>query len=598
MHPISAGSRDRLLQKIDDETNSLQESLRALRHRRNAIIPISRLPLETLAAIFSILSASAWNTGDDKLSWIRVAHVCHRWREAALNHPRIWSYINFDKLTSAGVAGMLSRAKMAPLYLEADVIFGVASSSALVEQIEAHISHTCHLRVRGYLPDVLHRLVSSAPILEFLSLSHKSPGFALPCSDIPDNLLNCTTPSLTILKLENCNISWKSPLLKRLRTLEIIEPSTEARPKLEDWLDALDEMPQLQKLVLESATPHTPIVAGPLKLEPSRAVTLSSLTQFHIYTTAKDCAFALAHLKLPALTWLHVDVESADYEGEDVHLVISYISRYVHGLQNTEPVQSILVAGEKTRAEVVVWDVPDADIKVSDPDTLRSASVSARFMFAAFGNNWSYGVDTTIFDSLLAMLPVTSVSSFTAQNYTRLNKEFWLDHAPRLHLLERTRLVPEAIKAFKDMLAEDAPPDGPRLPSLTKLILLDVMLTPLRAYVLRDMLIERVEQGVPLRVLDLSTCHATARTIKLLGEVVVDVQRPLDLLPMVEEEEVLSSDGLGPGYGREIEFGNGLAPGYGDTNSDDYDYHLLHVPPLLESRLGLARDSYRSSVLQ
>jgi len=67
---------------------------------------------------------------------------------------------------------------------------------------------------------------------------------------------------------------------------------------------------------------------------------------------------------------------------------------------------------------------------------------------------------------------------------------------------------------------------------------------------------------------------------------------------MVEEEEVLSSDGLGPGYGREIEFGNGLAPGYGDTNSDDYDYHLLHVPPLLESRLGLARDSYRSSVLQ
>jgi len=238
-----------------------------------------------------------------------------------------------------------------------------------------------------------------------------------------------------------------------------------------------------------------------------------------------------------------VDVNSVDSEGEDVRLVIPYISRYVHGLQDTEPVQSILIAGERASAQVLVWDVPDADIKVSDSDTLHSASVSARLMFAAFGDNWRYGVETIIFDSLLAMLPVTSVSTFTVEGRTRLSKEFWLCHAPRLPLLERARLVPTAIKAFKDMLEEGAPPDGPRLPSLTKLILLDVTLTPFRAYVLRDMLIERVEQGVPLKVLNLSTCDATARTIKLLAEVVVDVQRPLYLLPM-EEGPVLLGDEL------------------------------------------------------
>ncbi len=132
MHMIPASSRDGLPQKINDQINSPQESLQASRLRHNAIIPISRLPLETLAEIFSILSTSAWHTGDVESTWMRVAHVCHQWREAALNHPRIWSHINFTKLTSAGVAGMLSRAKMAPLYLEADVIFGVASSSALL----------------------------------------------------------------------------------------------------------------------------------------------------------------------------------------------------------------------------------------------------------------------------------------------------------------------------------------------------------------------------------------------------------------------------------------------------------------------------------
>jgi hypothetical protein len=89
--------------------------------------------------------------------------------------------------------------------------------------------------------------------------------------------------------------------------------------------------------------------------------------------------------------------------------------------------------------------------------------------------------------------------------------------------------------AFRDML-EDAPPDGPLLPSLTKLIILNVTLTASRAYFLRDMLIERAEQGVPLNVLDLRTCIASDRAVQLLTEIVVDVQGPLASLPMRMEE--------------------------------------------------------------
>jgi hypothetical protein len=64
------------------------------------------------------------------------------------------------------------------------------------------------------------------------------------------------------------------------------------------------------------------------------------------------------------------------------------------------------------------------------------------------------------------------------------------------------------------MLGEDAPPDGPRLPSLKTLILVDVNLTAVRTYDLRDMLIERVEQGVPLEVLDLRSCVVAERAIQ------------------------------------------------------------------------------------
>ena len=402
-----------------------------------------------------------------------VAHVCRRWRETALNHPRLWSHINFTKLTPAGMAEILARAKMAPLHLEADVTkWSAAQLDAFEKQLEAHISHTRHLSICGHLQTALDRLVSSAPTLEFLSLSHKSRQFALAQVVIPVNLFNCTAPSLTSLELENCNISWKSPLLKGLRTLKILRPSTEARPKLEDWLGALNEMPQLETLILQYATPLAPR-AAPLISEPSRAVTLPSLTRFHISASARDCALALAHLVLPALIWLHVDAESHD-EVEDVHLVIPYVARNVHGLQGTEPLRSILISGERTSAEVVAWTMPDADVKVCDPDTLFSASVSARLMFAATGINWHYGADTAIFDALLTLLPVNSVSTLTAQNRTRLSKEFWLSHAPRWPLLERVRLVPTAVKAFRDMLVEDAPPDGPRLPSLTKLTLVEL----------------------------------------------------------------------------------------------------------------------------
>jgi hypothetical protein len=84
------------------------------------------------------------------------------------------------------------------------------------------------------------------------------------------------------------------------------------------------------------------------------------------------------------------------------------------------------------------------------------------------------------------------------------------------------------------MLAEDIPLDldGPRLPMLTKLILLDISLTAIRTFCLRDMLIERVEQGVPLEYLDLCACLAADRTIQFLAEIVVDVQEPLETLPV------------------------------------------------------------------
>jgi len=538
----SPESCDHLRQAIDDEISSLEESTRALKSRQNELVSISRLPPETLAAIFFFLSLSIWRDETDKhswynktgnMGWIRVTHVCRRWRETALNHSRIWSHINLTKLTPVGMAEILARAKTVPLHLEADVTkWSTEQIVAFEKQLEIHIFHTRHLSISGgHLPTLLEQLVSPAPILESLSLSPESRLSSSPQPEviIPDNLFNCTTPSLTNLELEGCNIIWMSPLLKGLRSLQIHKLSTEARPKLKDWLDALNEIPQLEELSLQSATPLAPLT-GPLISEPSRSTTLPFLTRFHISDSSRECVLAITHLVLPALTRLHVDVESQDWSGEDVRPVIPYVARYVCGLQDIEPLRSISFSGEGKRAEVVVWTTPDADVKVINSTTLLSESASARLMFTATGMHWNHEVVTAIYDALLTLLPVNSVSTFSALNHTRLSKEFWLKQAPSLPLLERVRMIPTAVKAFRDMLAEDAPPDGPRLPLLTQLTIHCVTWTLTKTYHFCDMLIERVEQGVPLESLDLRACEEVygRRTNQIFAEIVVDVQRPLD----------------------------------------------------------------------
>ena len=572
MNTISVESRDHLRQTIIDEIKSSEESIRALRSRRNELAPISRLPPETLATIFTFLSASTWDEKPVHFRWIWVTHVCRRWREAALNYPRFWSYINFTKLTSAGMAEIFARAKMAPLHLEADAKSGRWMNSqikAFEGLLEAHISHTRYLSISG-LGSALARLSSSAPILESLSFSYAYYGLS-----IPDNFLNCTAPNLTSLELENCDVSWKSPLFKGLRNLQILNISTKARPELEDWLDALNEMPKLKSLSVRSATPVAPL-ASPLISEPSRIITLPSLTHFHIRAVATDCALALAHLLLPALIRLHVDVISQDKEGEDVFPLIPFVARNVYVLQDIESIRSILIAGERTCAEVYAWVIPDADVKIHDPATLRDTSRSSCLMFAAKGDKWRNGVDTAIFDALLTLLPMNSVLTLTAQNRTRPSKEFWLRHASKFPLLEQARLVPTSIGAFLEMLAGDTPRDGPRFPSLTRFILLHVTLTTVRTHHLGDVFMKRMEQGIPVEVLDLSTCVGTDRASQFLAKTVVDLKEPLDAPPMAMKD-FFNLKHVGERYGDEVEYDDGREPWYyvdvddGEGEDEDED---------------------------
>ncbi len=518
MNPSQANSREYQQQAIDAEIKSLEESILALR-RRNALVPVSSLPPEVIAVIFSFLRVPVESPlltlgkMPGLLAWLHVAHVCHRWREIALDQPRFWSHVDLTTVSPAGTAEILARAKKAPLHLEAKVPIGLwddARFSAFEKELQPRVSHICHLAISADLINlhkILEGLASPAPTLEYLSLSNEKYWHSgLPSrAFVHNNFFGGTTPRLSCLKLCNCNISSTSPLLKGLKTLNILTLSANVRPSLAIWLDALDEMPQLEQLVLHYATP----IAPPFPYDVERTATLPFLTDVDISASVRDCALALAHLTLPALTSLYLAVNSHRWDGADVQEILPHLGRHALGPQDTQPLQRILVRGNRTHAEISAW----------------TPTLYERIVLSVTGKDWSLPeIHTGILDAAMAALPLNSLVTLTAQNLTRLDEQVWRRHAPRWPLLQCVHLAPPAARGFGEMLLNDnGGRECPLLPSLRKIVLVNTGLSARRTLRLCDTLMQRVEQGVPLETLDLRTCVGTSHAVRLLSEIVVDV---------------------------------------------------------------------------
>jgi hypothetical protein len=482
---------------------------------------------------------------------LHVSHVCHRWREIALNQPLLWNHVDFTTVSGAGATEMLVRAKSVPLYLKSMVscyLWRGYQYRRLGKELQAHTPCICHLSVSAkptLLECTLAELVSPAPTLECLSLSSRGWSQELD-ANVPNTLFNGHTPRLSCLELRNCGIDWKSPLFKGLEYLEIITPSTRARPNLVVWLDALNEMPRLKKLTLHSASPISP----PLPFNVERAVTLPSLTHLDISASVDDCSLALAHLDLPVLTYLCPTV-IYDSNSSNVQGVFPYVARHAHGPQDIQPLQSLLVRYRMYDLDILAWPAPYIDVEVHDPPALLGVALPTRvaLSFKSMDGRWYEHDDMRpeILDAVMTALPLDGLVMLTAQNltgadhYLFLTSQFWLRHSPKWPLLRRVRLAPPAVRGFVEMLLEDiGEREKPLLPSLTELVLVRGRFAERWKSSLCDALMKRVEQGVPLQMLDLRAYDylCSPAELRLLSEIVVDVLGPVYIDRWVPEREL------------------------------------------------------------
>ena len=113
----------------------------------------------------------------------------------------------------------------------------------------------------------------------------------------------------------------------------------------------------------------------------------------------------------------------------------------------------------------------------------------------------------------------------------------WCLFLPNWPLLRRVRLGFDTSSAFMKALLVDR--KDPLLPSLTELALAQTTLHIHSIHCLRDVLIKRVEQGVPLEMLDLRMCYRCSYK-EALSEITIDILRHLDILgprPVPEDTE-------------------------------------------------------------
>lgn len=299
---------------IDEQIEQCQDEkeLIELKRRRNELIPISRLPVFLLTSIFLLFPAIRkedddlyWELEDEDIyypTWLSITHVCHLWREAAIEYPLMWTNIILDSPEWTHI--MLQRSKSAPLVIHQKPRRQQALDDHIIQLLLPHLHHVQKL-IMDITPSILTRIISRilqgphVPLeFEQIALSNCS---IQRCEPIPDGLFErCLR--LQRLSLMNCNISWTGrSFCHDLTHLHLGISHDHPRPMLEDILAILRRVgPSLTDLRLTMALPavHDSDTQVPSPLPHLDTVQLPSLRLIFLTDFSMNCANLMQYLAI------------------------------------------------------------------------------------------------------------------------------------------------------------------------------------------------------------------------------------------------------------------------------------------------------------
>lgn len=289
------------------------------------MVPIAVLPPEVLGKIF-IHYASNFQSQKVSKQCIITSHICHHWREVALNTPRLWREFTATKVE--WTREMLLRSKRAPLR--------VTAWPSSIDALKLVLQHAYRLQSfeipEGFLPRGGVHLDFAAPSLTRLVINEDTgytypmywrgapgpPGTIAP-SILYDTLIS---PKLEYLELRHSQASWASsfftPTLTYLHFSCARMAGTQLSTTFPDVLRILARMTSLQHLVLDNALPLVSEDLASMRIS-APVVRLSQLWTLVILDSAEACNYFLNHAELPSMVRLGLTgIPTRDHEVQDL----------------------------------------------------------------------------------------------------------------------------------------------------------------------------------------------------------------------------------------------------------------------------------------
>ncbi|KAI0038242.1 hypothetical protein FA95DRAFT_1613541 [Auriscalpium vulgare] len=289
-----------------DDSDSATAALNTLQD--NDQIPVARPPTEVIIHIFTHL-AIIDTPRCPSLGWLRVTHVCQRWRRVALEDPSLWEgnilcpFPFGDRWANL----FFSRSQAVPLTIMKPP-GSFSMTIAAPREIELFNNNITRIRVLHISTNDnnISMLCQSAPLLDTLDLTlHYNPGMSHSRPPtFPDGLLGgaAGAPALRHLRLETPGpLPWTSPLFERLISLEVVH-RTSAESALADIMAALSRMPALENLVL-SLFPRQADAA------PIHPMALPQLRSLVLTTSIASGHHFLVRIALPATASVQCNLE-------------------------------------------------------------------------------------------------------------------------------------------------------------------------------------------------------------------------------------------------------------------------------------------------
>lgn len=314
------------------------------------------LPPSVLTEMFLLLAVDADVEDADErppYAWIRVTHVCRRWREVALQASNLWTNVTMTGNLDCAKA-MLQRSQHASLTVRTPCHTGYHLKNAY-RLIFPEIDRIAHLDLT--VDDSTRIPMSSRATerLDTLVLRHTPNGRVGAISGSPMDKLYIT--GLKRLELRGYVLPWSHKLLKH-RTLTHLSIVSGLRvpglgvqtAALSTVLKALKGLPALEVLEFSNVLPDVPNSVLPTTRR--GVASLVHLRKLSLEGTLLQCVQLMQHLAFPTTTQIDVACVGS-YEAKHLIALASTIGEKLRGSKKTPGAPQVL------RCASVVDAVPD-----------------------------------------------------------------------------------------------------------------------------------------------------------------------------------------------------------------------------------------------